>query len=248
MTESILINEMTDCHGDNIKIIQNNIKRGVPFVVYTKNPFLLPPDMLDYPKVALFVSVTGWGGSWLEPGVPGFQHIEQELSTLFANYGHSRIHIRVDPIIPTRVGANTAKVIASSLIKMSGGNVNFIASIYQIYKKNGDLPKKLGLNNDFYTVKSGYGLYVSKDIADRVFKYVFDGYENVSACGMPYEVASTKEHNGCISEDVLKSIGITEFKRIPPGVQRPGCRCVIKKKQMFNKFNCTHGCAYCYAK
>ena len=62
---------------------------------------------------------------------------------------------------------------------------------------------------------------------------------------MPYQVEGA-EHTGCVDDALLAAIGVDRFKRIAPGRQRPGCRCVIAKRQALGGA-CAHGCLYCYA-
>ena len=62
---------------------------------------------------------------------------------------------------------------------------------------------------------------------------------------MPYKVSGAI-HEGCVDKDLLLAIDINNFVEIPKGKQRPGCNCIVKKKQACSG-ECGHGCLYCYA-
>jgi len=217
---------------------------GQPVVVYSKN--LVPVDFFrDNPRVALGLTITGWGGTWLEPGVIPAATMAAHFNRVAEAIGGERLRLRIDPGIPTADGLHRARSVLRSITVP----VRTITSIIQFYKGHDRLFARLGIDRGRYTLRSGRALYPDPEIAAWWLRELLQTRPDfagcVSFCGMPYQVAGA-EHTGCVDDDLLRAIGVTDFERIAPGRQRPGCRCVIAKRQALHGA-CNHGCLYCYA-
>ncbi len=217
---------------------------GQPLVVYSKN--LIPVDFFrDHPRVALGLTITGWGGTWLEPGVAPPEAMVAHFNRAADAMGLERLRLRVDPGIPTAEGLRRATAVLGGI----AAPVRTITSIIQFYKGHDTLFHKLGIDRSRYNKKSGRAVYPDPELAvwwlSELLQARPDFVGCVSFCGMPYQVEGA-EHTGCVDDALLAAIGVDRFKRIAPGRQRPGCRCVIAKRQALGGA-CAHGCLYCYA-
>jgi hypothetical protein len=217
---------------------------GQPVVVYSKNR--VPVDFFrDNPRVALGLTITGWGGTWLEPGVIAPEAMVAHFNTLAEAVGRERLRLRVDPGVPTAEGCRRAVEVLTGIV----APVRTITSIIQLYKGQDTLFDRLGIERSRYTLRSGRAIYPDAELAAWWLRELLQARPDfagcVSFCGMPYQVEGA-EHTGCVDDELLRAIGVTSFKRIAPGRQRPGCRCVITKRQALSG-PCTHGCLYCYA-
>jgi hypothetical protein len=217
---------------------------GRPVVVYSKN--LVPVDFFrDNPRVAVGLTVSGWGGTWLEPGVIAPEAMVAHFNRLAEAVGRERVRLRIDPGIPTAEGLRRALAVLGGVVVP----VRTITSIVQFYKGHDRLFSKLEIDRSRYTLKSGRAVFPEPQLAAWWLRELLrvrpDFAGCISFCGMPYQVDGA-EHTGCVDDELLRAIGVTDFKRVAPGRQRPGCRCVIAKRQALGG-PCTHGCLYCYS-
>ena len=243
MIDFVYTVEMTDSifFLDKIK---ERIKENHPILIYTKGIF--PIEILEHNQhVGINVTITGWGSSWLEPNVLISSKMLKYFNELVNKIGTDRVRLRIDPGVPTEKGAEKA----CSVLKEIEKPVYTMASLIQMYSNKEAVFKKLGIDLSFYSVRAGKAWFPEKIIAKRWLERLIEtrrDFKNyISLCGMPYEVEDCL-HSGCVDEKLLKAIGVTEFEKIDCGKQRPGCKCVIKKKQAVMG-ECHHGCKYCYA-
>lgn len=247
MTEFVWTTEMSDPKFSWPRIV-DLIKKGEPVILYTKAaPSQATIELLHKHKnMALGVTITGWGGTWLEPGV---EEPKKVIDAFVQANEHlkdpERLKLRVDPVVPTTEGFCRASMVLNRL-KIP---TKVISSLIQYYKGQDHVFSKLEINMDLYQVRSQRALYPTKEIADiwveNFYSFAPDGSE-LQMCGMPYNVTGVVNHKGCVNSSLLEAMGIKDFKTIAPGKQRPGCKCVIKKRQAASG-RCHHGCVYCYA-
>lgn len=243
MVETLWVTEMSDPCTKWDSIL-DKIKDGLPMVLYTKAPVPLDVLILKQKNFAISYTITGWGGTWLEPKVPHpldmIKHINGAASML-----GERMSVRVDPVVPTTDGYEKALTVIGHINRP----VKIITSIIQLYSGHADMAKRLGIDLSMYTVTSGRAKFVRKEIAQDWVNTVTKKYSwtngRIQMCGMPYDLQGIT-HTGCIDKTMLDSIGVHTYKAIPEGKQRPGCKCIISKKQLISG-SCVHGCVYCYA-
>ena len=226
------------------KTVIDEIKRGFPIVLYTKAPAPLELLTLPHKNFALSYTITGWGGTWLEPNVPAPKTMINSFNGGAQMLGN-RLSLRVDPVVPTSEGFARA----AEVLKAIQHPTRVTTSILQLYQGHEVMAKKLNIDGSIYNITAGRARFVHKDIANSWIAVAHKAASwtlgRIQMCGMPYEIEGAV-HTGCIDEAVLESIGITDFERIPAGRQRPGCKCVIAKRQLMMGA-CQHHCAYCYA-
>lgn len=243
MIKYVWITEMTDpiFHW---KKIENLAAINEPLIVYSKAK--VPIDFFcDNPQIGLNLTISGWGNTWLEPNVPDANEMIDHLNEVISKINVDRVRLRIDPGVPTKEGIKRASKVLTEVVKLP----KTITSVIQFYSGHKAIFEKLKIDMSYYKIKSGRAIFPEKVIAERWFECLLearpDSKSLLSFCGMPYEIENSN-HTGCVDRDLLNAMGFSEFAEIQPGRQRPGCKCVIKKKQACNGY-CDHGCKYCYA-
>ena len=188
----------------------------------------------------LHLTISGWGSTWLEPGVETAEKEIEALHRLLQIYPANRVTVRVDPVIPTIEGMAKAVQVLSAVPQ----EIRVISSIIQLYSNMHQLFDRLGVNKAYYTVKSGNVLFPSQNYAQAVYNEL-NHYHTISVCGHPY-ILEGCDHDGCVNTDSMRSLGLIPVNMA--GKQRPGCKCQAVKRQLLKYSDtCSHGCLYCYA-
>jgi len=241
-TEYVYATEMSD-PVMNWPAVDRVINEGHPVILYSKAT--LPIDYLkDKSNVAIGITISGWGGTWLEPNVFAPNVMIDYFNKLIKEIPIERVLLRVDPVIPTTEGFLRALRVIKGIV----GKPRVISSIIQYYSGHEKIFHKLGISRMItYKEKHGRALFPKKIVAEMWIDCVKKTRPDldITLCGMPYEVEGAI-HDGCVNENLLRALSVEEFVAIEPGFQRPGCKCVIKKRQIYLG-RCNHGCAYCYA-
>lgn len=241
MIRHIWTTEMTDpiFHWEKI---EQFAKRKEPLLVYSKAK--IPVDFLiENPQIGFNLTISGWGNTWLEPNVPDVIDMINYFNQLTKVIDINRLRLRIDPGVPTKEGINKAITVIKNIEVLP----KVITSIIQYYTQQYDIFKQLGIDLEFYRIQSGRAVFPKKEIAVRWLQCLREARPeaDISFCGMPYTIEGSN-HTGCIDDDMLTTIGVKNYLRINPGKQRPGCKCVISKRQACIG-DCNHGCRYCYA-
>lgn len=190
-------------------------------------------------KVIVHATITGNGGSFIEPNVPHPSVTVAGLYALAAIIPPQRIVLRVDPIIPNDAGISWIPYLMGNLPR----GVNRIRfSIIDNYKHVGDrglyLPWK--------------GLHAPEHMAAKVVNafmpYASGGY--IESCGEDYKVIPDSWKLGCISIRDLELLGLNYNPIFAvTSKQRYSCKCLsVKTELLTNRKRCGHGCLYCYWK
>lgn len=207
-------------------------------------------------KLIVHATFTGYGHSVLEPCVPPpYDEFDAIMALERAGFPNERIVIRVDPIIPTSKGVETAKNVIKTF--MDVGFSRFRVSIVDMYPhvrerfKTATIPLPYG--------ESGFSpsaeqIQAVDEMLEDVSKYwslignreVFRDTLRIECCAEPSLTNAIQ--CGCISGYDLKLLGLTEEDEPDsPGFQRPKCLCYSGKTELLkHKERCSHGCLYCY--
>lgn len=241
MIKHVWTTEMTDpiFHWEKIKQFTLS---NEPLLVYSKAK--LPINFfIDHPHIGFHLTISGWGNTWLEPNVPDVNDMIDYFNQLTQEIDINRLRLRIDPGVPTKEGLNKA----INVLKKVEVLPKVITSIIQYYSRHHDVFKRLNIDMTYYRIQSCRAIFPKKEIAERWLEHLKNirPDANISFCGMPYLIEGSN-HTGCVDDDMLKSIGVEDYIRINPGKQRPGCKCVIAKRQACMGY-CDHGCRYCYA-
>ena len=215
----------------------NWVLLGSPAILITKNPGLLAEKLSEVPiqNIIIHCTITGFGGSILEPGVPPFQEAIEGYKSLVKTYSKDRAVLRVDPIIPTEKGIEKAKKVIEAA-KGSYGRIRIsFLDNYSHVKKRFEEAKLPIINYNFHAPLSTRKTVLTslEELAET----------KLEVCGEP-----EMECTGCVS---IKDIEILtpNVKEIQMSKQRPACACLAMKQELLlNRKQCAHGCLYCYWK
>lgn len=206
-------------------------------------------------KVIVHATTTGFGGTVLEPFVPPKEvQLQNVLKLIDKGFKRDNIVIRVDPIIPTDKGIETAFSVFKMFME-SGWFPRYRVSIVDMYphvrKRFSDAGLPLVYGNNFSPSKKQVqavdGMLAK---VQELWNNIGDRYVSIECCAEP-ELSYAWEY-GCISRNDLQLLGLYDFENTPEeffGYQRKNCRCYCGKTELLeHKHPCFHQCLYCYWK
>lgn len=194
-------------------------------------------------KIILHLTVTGFGGTRIEPFVPKAEETLSKVKQLIeGGFPTEQIVLRVDPIVPTERGLNTA----TSVLRLFGGlgikrvRISFLDN----YKHVKERFKEEGIgelyNGDFHA-----------PLEERLrcltaIKHCIEecGYETVETCGEP-----GIESTSCLSQKDIDILGLNDKITLEGSAdQRKSCGCPANKSELLRvkPHRCENSCLYCY--
>ncbi len=195
-----------------------------------------------YDQIFVLYTITGMGGTVLEPGVPKPEDAMAVLPGLVQFTGHPhRVAVRFDPLqkFETRTGEILTNVpffkeLARTLNGLEMRTV--FTSWVNMYPKVARRLARYGLRN------IGFSAQERRLVCQRLLEQaVFYGLELDGCC------ISELPGRGCIQGALLNDLHprgrITSVKRAKS--QRPNCRCT-ESRDIGWYYTCAHGCVYCY--
>lgn len=207
-------------------------------ILITKNPgYLLKHwNDFDHKKCIIHCTVTGWGGTWLEPHVPTPGNALWAYWKITERADHlAQIVLRIDPIIPTKAGIKKAR-----RVFLAQRSLRVRTSIMDFYPH---VQKRLANWRSFQELLQLQGgdihlpVQIRKDILSKIF-----GEARIEICGEPGLPCT-----GCVSSFDLAALNLTAPKRVGKSKQREACTCLsVKTELLSNRRRCKHECAYCY--
>lgn len=216
-------------------------------VIWTKYPdtvlVKLRPVLKNYSQVYVHLTITGLGGTPIEPLVPPPEEVLAQIPALIDFLGDPRrLHVRPDPLVVLKRGrevlANTeaaAHIIARAA---SLGVKHFSTSFIELYPK---VRRRLA--------KAGWG---AVDLSPTEREWIFRELSLVArehgavlyACCVP-EMPSSR----CIDGELLTALHpLGEACRLDKAKgQRRLCGCTHAVDLGWYSMTCPAGCLYCYA-
>lgn len=193
-------------------------------------------------KLILHATITGLGGSIIEPNVPIYQfNFVQILKLISLKFPKNQIVIRIDPIFP---GLIVDKIEPILKFCVQNGIFRVRFSFIDMYKHVIDRFKQYAINYPNFPI---FNLDQEKEKYFKLFnKYTILNFESCTEY-IPDDFKFNIKQIGCISKldyDILK----LEFHQYNNFKQRPNCLCINKKELLNNKKRCPHQCLYCYWK
>lgn len=194
-------------------------------------------------KCILHLTVTGMGGSKLEPFVPNVSEIKKKFDELlFRGFPVKQVVLRIDPIIPTSKGVQTAlKVIKtfkdSGIKRIRWSSIDMYEHVKDRFRKNGINPPFETFHANKVKINALYSILES-------ICYIND-FE-LESCGEP-----GFDPSPCISVKDLEILGLeNEINLFGKSEQRDGCSCPSNKVQLIRKKpeRCKNLCMYCFWK
>lgn len=192
-------------------------------------------------KVILHATITGYGGTVVEPNVPNYKWSFAQLQKLIdRGFPKEQIVLRIDPIIPTFKGCLKAQDVLNENCKtVNIRRVRF--SLIDMYSHVRERFEKANLYNPY----GGNNFYPSwkhkKDVVDSLRRYnnIFE------SCNEDIKIY-TNTAKGCISQTDVDILGL-DISLTGKSGQRKGCLCPSNKTELLErKCRCPHKCLYCY--
>lgn len=206
-----------------------------PAILITKAPSkLISTNVLTSmevtPNVIVHCTITGYGGTFMEPNVKPPQEELAAYTKLCDILGTRRVVLRIDPIIPTEKGIDKALDIYHEKVKGGRKRISFLDGYNhtreRIINTTGfDLP--------------WIGIHAPLEKRIKIHEQCFPEAE---VCGEPGMSCT-----GCISTIDCSILGVKPVAQLAG--QRKACKCLsLKNELLSNKTQCHHGCLYCYWK
>jgi DNA repair photolyase len=217
-------------------------------IIITKNLTTKLIDKLieNKDKCILHCTVTGMGGSRIEPFVPTVaQSVKKMKKLIDGGFPVRQIVLRIDPIIPTEKGLETAINVLKQFSEFGIQRVRI--SFLDMYKHVKERFADANINVPYKTFHAytHIRLQAHKKILETSQLY---GYNEVNTCGEPdFDVTP------CISQTDIDILGLTEKITLEGNKsQRTHCSCPSNKRQLISwsdsQKKCGHECLYCYMK
>ncbi len=184
-------------------------------------------------KVIVHATITGMGGTIIEPRVPPvFISIGQLNRLIQAGFPASQVVLRIDPIVPTPKGIRTALSVLEAADGL--GITRCRISVLDMYNHVKARFRMANVPIPEYDLNQAY-----KDVAKAITPYMDKWEFEACAENFPFQL-------GCISQkdaDILHG----DVVLVGNKGQRKGCLCPRNKSEMLShKSQCQHGCLYCY--
>lgn len=195
-------------------------------------------------KVIFHFTVTGFGGTKVEPMVPDYNTSFEKLKELLdGGFPVGQVVLRVDPVIPTEKGINLAKDVVEKFSELGIKRVRF--SVLDMYKHVKERFEENGFPIPYDSFHAP--IEIRKKILNMFIefgaKYGFD----VEVCGEP-----GIESVSCLSQKDVDILGLTDAIKLEGSKgQRKSCGCPKNKKELITsgfKDKCPNACVYCFWK
>ena len=201
--------------------------------------------------IIVHAGLTGWGGTIMEPYVPNPETQFNNISDLLAaGFPADHLVLRIDPIIPSEDGlAKVRDVVYTALNRHILPESRCRISVYDEYKHVKRRLLKMGLQPLY-----GDSFYAPKQMMDKV-RYLLSSFhwhygitfETCAEHALAVDCPGVFKEQGCISYEDLSIMGLSYKNAFQNPQNRSGCKCLgCKYELLTKKYQCTHGCAYCY--
>ena len=200
------------------------ISKNIGMLMEQIDPFL-------YDKIILHATITGWGGTAIEPNVPMSGSMIEAFNKI--NFPQERLVLRVDPIVPSEFGVDNAIEVINKSRPDCRVRISFMDAYDHVRERMKDI--------DLISWDGFHAPLVRRQMFLEKIKE--ETGRTIEVCGEP-----DIECTGCVSALDLKALGL-EADNNTSGWQRPACACIgIKKELLKEKTRCPHKCLYCYWK
>jgi hypothetical protein len=223
----------------------DNLYEGNLIITKRLTPKLIDKLIEHKEKIILHCTVTGFGGTKIEPFVPTkevmYQHV---LELIEKGFPVKQIVLRVDPIIPTEKGIQTAlsviKLFEDTGIKrIRVSFMDMYAHVQKRFKEN-DIPLPYET------------FHASEEMREKaIFEFLklFPEYE-IEFCGEPPTKLFPNLMNiPCLSQKDVDILGLTDkITLVGNKGARKDCGCAQNKTELIKDKPkpCKHGCLYCF--
>lgn len=212
--------------------------------------------------IILHATITGWGGTEVEPGVqPWDEQLEHLMKLISMGFDPKHIVLRVDPIIPTSDGFSRAiEVIHKYALlydnEANRGPVRVRTSMIDCYYHIRRKLKNVGIDTSLITDDKGFT--VKEELFHKLNDYICilrKDYPHLEFEACTEKMLTSCEQIGCVSQKDIDILGLTDVVKLEGKThQRQGCLCPNNKIQLTGTYwdiakqKCESKCAYCYLK
>lgn len=227
--------------------IFDNLKEGNIIITKSLTDKLIEKLLEHSEKCILHATVTGMGGSKVEPFVPTMEKSVKQIKKLIVGgFPVNQIVLRIDPIVPTEKGIETALNVIETFKGLGIDRVR--VSFLDMYKH---VKERFAESN----IKVPYESFHADEIVrrsalDKIWtNAVLYGFKSIEICGEP-----GLESVPCISQKDIDILGLTDKIKLEGNKeQRSSCSCPANKRELISydrrkSHKCGHGCLYCYMK
>jgi hypothetical protein len=219
-------------------------RENKPTILITKSPTKLIEIFrhnfysVESKNLMVHCTITGFGGTKVEPNV--LSAIKEYPGYLFwAKHLRQRCVLRVDPIVPTEKGINTAILVIQETVNKTENpskqsiRISFMDNYAHVkYRFKQNRIPVLPYNFHASLIERKEALKKLQSITEA----------EITICGEP-----DMPSRGCVSEHECNLFGI-EFTGGQAN-QRAACQCSAQKQELLVKrHRCEHQCLYCYWK
>ena len=194
-------------------------------------------------RCILHLTVTGWGGTPMEPLAPTVNWSRNQYSKLVkAGFPVQQVVLRIDPIILTEEGMEAVNDVLDAF--RDSGISRYRISFLDMYKHAKERFLLAGIDIPHQTFHAP--LETRRNLVREMIEDGNDTGYTVEVCGEP-GIPSTP----CISQKDIDILGLTgEIILKGKADQRDSCHCPANKKQILTKRpgRCQNQCLYCYWK
>lgn len=220
------ITERGDAALDTSWIERVNL--GLPSILITKDPAKLLTCLNSTMNIIVHCTITGMGGTSVEPNVPKMENAIAGYHQLLEMFGKNRICLRIDPIFPTDKGIAIALKVIQLAQPETFVRISFIDAYPHVRER-------------FTRPFPWVGMHAPLEMRRKAYNAI------TNALGFEPDVCAEPgfECTGCVSSADAWVLG-HEFSA-KSGKQRAECKCVAAKTELLTtKGQCAHGCLYCY--
>ncbi len=234
-----------DLHPENVHTI---VLWSKDFSNIVWDRFDLKALLLEYSQIYFLFTITGLGGTFLEPLVPKPEEAIAQIPALIEIAGRpERVGLRFDPLIfwkkDGKIETNLKKFSIIAHFAKELGIRRIIFSFMSIYPKCLKRAKKAGIE----------WVEVEKEEREKIVRELyriadFHGLELLNCCN-PETLGFGAKKASCIDGELLNELH-PEGKKVEikkdPG-QRKDCGCNYSIDIGSYSQSCPHACLYCYA-
>lgn len=222
--------------------IFDNLKRANIIITKRLTDNLIDKLIEHQDKCILHLTVTGMGGSKLEPFVPTLEETYEKFSQLIdKGFPIQQVVLRIDPIIPTPKGVQTALKVIKLFInnfnikRIRWSSLDMYKHVLERFKEENIKPPYETFNANIVKINGLYSIL-------QGICYVND--IDLEACG------EEGYHTPCISQKDLDILQINDIKLIGSAEQRKTCGCPSNKTELIKgkPQRCPNKCLYCFWK
>lgn len=209
-------------------------------ILITKDPRVLLQklDSFDHKRCIIHCTITGLGGTVLEPGVPKSKEAILAYKELVGIKGPESVVLRVDPVIPGKRGTG----IAADMLSHACGRVrvSFLDMYKHVYSR---LKENHGELYEYLLWEYRSAVHAPLKVRRASLKRLDEATDHtLEICGEP-----GMQCTGCISQRDFTALGLALPQKISTSGQRKACACLsVKTELLKQRGQCKHRCLYCY--